>query len=628
MSLDDLTTDSVFRNNMVLQRETEFQISGKCSINTGISVKFAGIEKTANPDSEGKWSAVFPPLPPGGPYELSVSCENNSLKHKNILVGDVWFCSGQSNMTIPMDRVKYRYPEEIKNCSNDNIRILTVPEKYDFKHPFEEMPEADWESAGPDTIYNFSAIAWFFADYIFRKTKIPVGIINTSIGGTAVQSFMSEESLKDFPQCCAELDLLKDDSYVRNIMASDQKRLEEWNRELDSKDKGLSGNWHKNSSEFLSGKEMSIPGLLGTDPGKSANGSFWLMKETDVPESLAGKPGLLWLGRIVDSDHVWLNGTLVGSTTYQYPPRIYPVPADLIKPGRNTITARIVSNAGQGMFVPGKPYFLQIGNDKINLEGKWMFLRGAEMPPLDESVRFVTKPAGLFNAMISPFFKLKVKGILWYQGETNSDDSKDYREMIFSLINDWRSRWNNNSLPFISVQLPNYGKAESVPSESGWAEIREAQRRTLELDNTGLVAALDLGEWNDLHPLNKKDVGYRLAVEAQKLAYHDNSLPGCPAAESAGKENGKVKILISSCGSGLVTNNRLKPSHFALAGKDRKFQWAQAEISDNTIIVSSPDIPDPEYVRYAWADNPESANVYNKEGFPLGTFEFCLRDSK
>jgi len=341
---------------------------------------------------------------------------------------------------------------------------------------------------------------------------------------------------------------------------------------------------------------------------------------------MTGKPAKLFMGRIVDADFVYVNGTLVGSISYQYPPRRYEVPAGLLKPGKNIIVVKVVNTAGKGGFVPDKPYFLTAGGEKIDLRGDWNYQVGQVFQPGrgggGGGISMQNEPTGLYNTMIAPMIDYPIKGILWYQGEANSGQPEKYKVLLPALIRDWRNKWKEGDIPFIFAQLPNFMEVNYSPSESQWAELRESQLLSLSVPNTGMAVAIDAGEWNDIHPLNKKDVGERLALAAEKLAYGDASLVySGPIFQSAQVEGNKIILHFSNVGGGLIAKGDSVLNYFSIAGADKRYVWAKAVIDGDRVIVWSDEVSQPVSVRYAWADNPEGANLYNKEGLPASPFE-------
>jgi sialate O-acetylesterase len=351
------------------------------------------------------------------------------------------------------------------------------------------------------------------------------------------------------------------------------------------------------------------------------NGVVWFRKDVDVPAALVGPPARLELGTLVDADSTYINGQLVGSTGYQYPPRKYDVKPGVLKAGKNVVVVRLVSNGGRGGFTMDKKYELTAAGQTIDLRGPWQYKLGATMPPTPGTTTFQYTPGGLFNGMIAPVLPYAIKGVLWYQGESNAGRTGDYQPLFNGMIADWRQQFKQPNLPFLYVQLPNFQAAKKEPSESGWAQVRDVQRRGLALPHTGMAVILDAGEWNDIHPLDKQTPGHRLALAAQKVAYGDSKLVSSgPLYQSMQTNGNKVTLSFSSAGSGLVAKGGGELKGFAIAGPDKKFVWAQAKIEGNKVVVWSDQVPNPTAVRYAWADNPEGVNLYNKEGLPASTF--------
>jgi sialate O-acetylesterase len=370
-----------------------------------------------------------------------------------------------------------------------------------------------------------------------------------------------------------------------------------------------------------------LPGYWEDQGVKDLDGNVWFRKTIVVPDALGGREAKLYMGRIVDADEVFVNGTKVGNITYQYPPRRYTVPQGLLKPGPNTVVVHVTNTAGKGGFVPDKPYWLVIGNDSIDLRGQWQYQVGNVFPK-DEGpppFRFSAQnsPTGLYNTMVAPAINYSIKGINWYQGETNTDKPDNYSELLTALINDWRLKWKDPNLPFAFVQLANFMEVQYLPMESKWATLRNEQRMTLTVPNTAMVVAIDLGEWNDIHPLNKKDVGERLALAMRHLAYGENIVYSGPLLKHpTRKYQGGLLIEFSNTGSGLMVKGGGELKGFEIAGEDGKYYPAKATLLGTGMVhVASERVPHPVTARYAWADNPEGANLYNKEGLPASPFQ-------
>lgn len=610
-------------DGMVLQRNASVKIWGWASAGANISVQFVGSTYKTITDSSGNWNIVFPKMKAGGPYELNIMSRDTVIIH-DILIGDVWLASGQSNMELPMKRVSWNYPGEIEASENKFIRQFVVPQLYNFNYPENDVPHGSWKSANPLNTPDFSAAAYFFAKGLYGKYKIPIGIINASLGGSPAESWISEEAIKKFPAYFDEAQKYKDSMLIKNTEESDSKRIHEWNVLLRQKDEGYADsiqNWTKSILETSDWKVMNVPGYWADTEIGNINGVVWFRKNIDIPLTLAGKSAQLILGRIVDADSVFVNGVFVGTVSYQYPPRRYTIPEGVLTSGTNTFVIRVINSSGRGGFVPEKQYALISSDTTINLEGAWKYRLGAVMEPLASQTFIRWKPVGLFNGMISPLLKYSIKGAIWYQGESNAKKPDEYKELLSTMIKDWRTRWGLGDFPFVIAQLPNFMDPKAEPTESNWALLREAQLQILSVPNTAVAIMIDLGEWNDIHPLNKKDVGIRLARSAEKIAYGEKKIVSSgPIYKSMKVKGKKIVISFTNIGSGLTANDGKKLRHFAIAGEDKKFVWAEASIEKNSIVVWSNQIKKPVAVRYAWQDNPAAVNLYNREGLPASPF--------
>jgi sialate O-acetylesterase len=609
-------------DNMVLQRDAKIRLWGWASANENISIKFNGKTSSAIATNNGTWTVQLPAMKAGGPYTMDISASNHITIH-NILIGDVWFCSGQSNMVVPMERVKEKYPDDIASADYPEIRNFFIPTVSDVTKVHDDLPAGEWKEATPTNVRDFGAVSYFFARQLYLKYHVPIGIINSSVGGTPIEAWISEDGLKQFPDYQSKLTSFKDTAYMSKLLvkkAAPAKKPET--------DKGLTGpvKWYDTAYVPQNWHKFWLPGYWADQGIKGLNGVVWFRKEIEVPATMVGKPAKLFMGRIIDADKAYVNGVFVGEITYQYPPRRYELPQSLLKPGKNIIIIRVVNNAGKGGFVPDKPYYLLLGDQKIDLRGDWQYQVGDVFEPKweagsDNNFSAQNEPTGLYNTMVAPVINYNVKGFVWYQGESNAGNPGTYQYLLPALINNWRNKWNNPSLPFIYAQLPNFMEVQYSPSESQWAELREGQLKALSVPNTGMAVNIDAGEWNDIHPLSKKPVGERLALAAEKLAYHGQSVVSSgPIYQSAKIEGNKIILTFNNIGSGLVIKDGSELQYFAIAGKDKKYVWAKARIEGNTIVVWNDNIAEPLYVRYAWADNPEGANLINKEGLLASPF--------
>lgn len=607
-------------NGMILQRDQPVRIWGWSSPDEPVHLNFDHGDYHTQANANGKWEIVLPARSAGGPYEMRLRA-SNEIVIRDILFGDIYICSGQSNMELAMERLADRYPDVIANAGHPAIRQFLVPDEYDFERPREDLSAGEWVSASPESVLHFSAVAYFFALDIQQRYKIPIGIINTALGGSPAQAWMSEAALRHFPAYEQEMQLFRDKEHVKAIEAADKQLSGDWYKRLNQKDEGQLYGWKRSGINDRDWQEMQIPGYVPAINFEQINGVVWFRKEIDLPAAMTLNPARLILGRLVDADSVFINGQFAGSTGYQYPPRRYLLPKGILKAGTNTITVRLVSNSGRAGFVPDKKYQLIAANDTINLEGSWKFKVGAKMEPSPPQTFVRWKAGGLFNAMIAPLQSYPVKGVLWYQGEANTGNPGEYFELMKALIADWRAGWHAQ-LPFLYVQLPGFMEAKKIPAESSWAELRAAQSHLGQIPGTAMAVAIDLGEWNDIHPLNKKDVGKRLALQAGHLIYGDRAtVYSGPALKGIKTEGNKLVITFSNTGSGLMAKGSGKLQYFTIAGRDKKYVWANAEIKGDKVLVWSDEIDRPFSVRYAWSDNPEGANLYNKEGLPAAPFE-------
>jgi sialate O-acetylesterase len=609
-------------DGMVLQRGYSAKIWGWAAADEKVTINFNGKTYSDTAGKDGKWAVMLSELKAGGPCSMEITGSNH-INLKDILIGEVWVCSGQSNMDLPMSRVEERYGDVIANSNNPAIRRFFVSKRYDFNKPQEDLESGSWESANPKSVLRFTATGYFFAKALYEKYKVPIGLIHASVGGSPAEAWLSEEALKEFPAHLETATKFKDSDYLNQIADKDKAVSDAWYSLLQQKDKGLADGqkpWFDPTYDASDWATMNVPGYWADGPLGNVNGVVWFRKEIDVPASMTGKPARLLLGRVVDSDRTYVNGKFVGSVSYQYPPRKYDVPENLLKAGKNIIVVRIVNNTGRGGFLLGKPYQLTTGDRTIDLRGSWEYKLAATMEPLPGKTFIEWQPLGLYNGMIAPLVNYTIKGVIWYQGESNTGRPREYQKLFPALIADWRQKWGRGDLPFLYVQLANYMGVKDEPSESNWAELREAQLKTLSVPNTAMAVAIDIGEWNDVHPLNKEDIGKRLTLGAQKVAYDDKSVVySGPIYQSMKIEGNKIVLTFKHIGSGLIAKDGdLK--YFAIAGVDKKFVWAKAKIQGDKVIVWNDDISNPVAVRYAWADNPEGANLYNKEGLPTSPF--------
>lgn len=504
-----VTLPALVSNGMVLQREVPLKIWGTACPGEKVNLTFMKKQYHTVADETGNWTIGLPALKAGGPYSMSI----NDITLKEILVGDVFLCSGQSNMELTVNRVMDKYAQEITQYENSSIRYVKVPYAYDFSHPLNDLQAVKWQSMTQEYVQSFSALCYFFSKLLEEKTGVPVGIINSSWGGTPIEAWISEDGLKDFPAYVNQKTLYEDAALVDQIKKTEQLHQLAWNKQLYRSDSGLHGEipWYAESYNDTDWEWVDMfSDNWALRNGRPLNGTHWFRKEFVVPDGWAGKDVVLRLGCMVDADSVYVNGHFVGSVSYQYPPRVYQVPAKYLKEGKNQLTVRLFSYGSCPSFVKEKPYKLLCGNQEINLEGRWKHKIGTVMPPSPSSTAFHYTPVGLYNGMIHPLQHYVFKGVVWYQGESNVGRWREYSSLLTAMIADWRALFQNGNLPFYVVELADF-LAPDDPGRTDWAALRKQQAKAAQ-ENTHvtLIKNSDTGEWNDIHPLDKKTPATRL----------------------------------------------------------------------------------------------------------------------
>ena len=588
-------------DKMVLQRDVELDIWGWADPGTWVTVRFNGGYYETKTGDDGRWTVTLPPQPAGGPYLMEV----NETAIRDVLVGDVWLCSGQSNQETPIHRLTEMFPE-INLSDNNKIRHYKVPTQ-DSKEVLQEeiAGNAVWHSGVASEVMNWTALAYFYALEAYNKTGVPQGMLVSSLGGSEIESWISQEYLKDFPRLILD----------KEALAAQEEA---------SKDKG-EGVWNMPDIDDSDWGTMQMPGTWGEN-GLDVRGTVWMRKDFEIPAEMVGRHAKLSMGTLVHNDQVYVNGVFVGSTGYEYPPRRYHIPAGVLREGKNTVAVRLNAPGGNGEFIKDKPYKIIGDAAEIDLTGTWKYKVGTDMAEVmkytDRLKNRKTAGSGLYNGMIYPLRNYKVKAAIWYQGESNSGRAHEYGTLMTNLISNWRELWNMADMPFLLMQLPNFMQKHPQPTDSGWARIREAQLQAFKnIPNTALAVTYDVGEWNDIHPLDKKTMAKRLFLGARKVVYGEKLTYSGPVYKDMKIDGNKIIISFTETGKGLAIRGGEKVlRHFAIAGEDQKFVWADAVIKGNTVIVSSEEVENPVAVRYAWADNPDEANLINKEGLLASPF--------
>ena len=628
-----ITVPSLIGDNMVLQSGQQVRVWGHGDPGEEVSVEIAGKKAKTVTDNSGKWATKIGPLKPGGPFDLTIT-GSNTLSIKNVLVGEVWVCSGQSNMEWPLINAR-NGAEEVAKANHPEIRLFTV-QKATSDSPLDDV-KGSWVVTTPDKVGQFSAVGYFFGRELQQRLKVPVGLIHTSWGGTPAEAWTQREALAT-PELQPIMDRYQDSlKDLPQRQADFQKRLAAWihqNLYEDEGNKGEAMGYADPQTNTSDWKSMNLPQFMET-AGLKIDGAVWFRKEIEIPEAWAGKPLELNLAAIDDYDTTYFNGKRVGGIGVDTPnsysvPRHYQVPGDLVKAGRNVIAVRVFDSAGEGGFGTGKMVLGPDGladSQKVALAGPWSYKveLGLEPKTPDWGSRpeapgptNQNSPGVLYNAMIAPIVSYSIRGAIWYQGESNAGRAFQYRTLFPTMIRNWRTIWGEGDFPFYFVQLANWQPIKPEPDESEWAELREAQTMTLREPNTGMAVIIDIGDTNDIHPRNKTDVGHRLALWALANTYNQKIEYSGPLFRSFSVNGNEVRIKFSHA-NGLKTSDGAAPKAFAIAGADKKFVWADAKIVGDEIIVSSKDVTRPVAVRYAWADNPVT-NLYNKLDLPASPF--------
>lgn len=627
-----ITLPKVFTDNMVLQQKTEAPIWGKCTPDKTVKIVTSWDKRTysVKADKAGNWKINIQTPEAGGPYSISIS-DGKEVKLNNVLIGEVWICSGQSNMEMPLSgwgKVN-DYQNEIARANYPNIRLLHV-EQATSTTPLDDLKKTrgGWQVCSPETVADFSSVAYFFGRNLNENLNVPIGLISTSWGGTLAEAWTSGESLEQMPYFTEAVREMRGTSAEQAQKLYEQK-FNEWNNYILANDAGYKNNaaiWADKNLDDCSWQNMTLPGLWEEKGLNNFDGIVWFRKTIAIPADWNGKDLQLRLGMIDDSDITYFNGEEISRGSGYNVDRIYTVPAKLVKSGKAVITVRVTdTGGGGGIYGNENDLFITPKSGaaaKISLANDWKYniaIDQSQHPRAPQSViGNPNQPTVLYNAMIHPLVSYAIQGAIWYQGEANTDRAYQYRELLPLLIRDWRKQWNRD-FPFYFVQLANYMKRSAEPQESDWAQLREAQFTTLNLENTGMAVTIDIGEGGDIHPKNKQDVGLRLALNARAKTYGENIVYSGPLYKSYRIEGNKIRIFFKASEQKIAVSGNSQLKGFAIAGPDHKFYWADAVIEGAEVVVSSPYVQFPVAVRYAWGDNPE-CNLYNTAGLPASPF--------
>ena len=635
-----VTLPQLFQSGMVLQRGKVIPVWGKADAGEVVTIQFNKKQYTVTADAEGKWRIDLPKMKAGGPYQLTVG----ELVIDNVMIGDVWLLSGQSNIDVHIERVYPQYAQEVDNYENDQIRLFRVQNDTDTHGVRDDIrpTSINWKPLNKQNAWPFSAVGYFLGKRMYEKNKVAQGIIVNSWGGTPIEAWISKDSLEhDYPMLVKRTQFFQNDEYVKAQAQANMQAERQWQKILHESDPGIKQNW--TSADY---DDSAWQTINQWNWGWRGTGTVWLRQHIIIDKVHAQKPARLLLGTLFDRDVTYLNGQQIGQTGYQYPPRRYDIPEGLLREGDNVITVRFINKYGMVHFIPEKPYLIAFGDDRcsqnpmpkdvIPLSEEWKFSVGAEMPNCPSGdISLQNIPTTLYNAVLYPLAPYALSGVVWYQGESNTGNPAPYADYLKKLMGCWRDCWQDQQMPFVIVQLANYdGRQQTAfprpitlqtePVNSGWAQLREAQRLTVKADARAELAVInDLGETVDIHPLRKKEVAERIGICFDRLVYNNkvNLAPEVTASEM--KDNKIVLTLDQPVEAGEIYS-------FEVAARDGDcvFQNVKAHAEGNKITLTLPKDFHPlskvYAVRYAWKDNPIMANVRSQAGLPMSSFEISI----
>lgn len=612
----------LFSDGAVVQRDQPLKIWGWATPGARIEIAFDGRKAAATTGKDGAWHAELPAHEAGGPYTLRVSGDDDAVSVNDMLVGDVWLASGQSNMEWPVAQAK-NAEQEIASASDSRIRHFKVPKSWSAQ-PQAHLAGGEWQAASPQTVGKFSAVAYYFARQLrARGPTVPIGIVDSSWGGSAIEAWTDAATQGLDTQAIAR--------QARDLQARDQIALAETHARLarwPQKKVNTSG-WNQADFDDHDWDRIAVPGLWEGGGYNGMDGEAWYRASVTLSDAEAKAGIVLGIGRIDDSDVTWVNGRQVGETRMLYDlPRQYTVPPQALHAGVNRIAVRVQDFGGGGGIHgdAGEVFVQPRGAAKRPLDGPWKF-RPAQVSVamIDDKNQY---PALLYNQMIHPLEPYALRGVIWYQGEANAGatNAYRYREQFAAMIKQWRGDWKQPTLPFLWVQLANFVSGSDVPGESAgtgspWALLRESQSHALAMPATAQAVAIDIGDPKDIHPLDKQEVGRRLALAARHVAYGESLVYSGPVYRAARFEGAEARVEFEPSASALAVRGDDDQVHgFELAGADRRFHPASAIVRGDTIVVTSAAVAHPQAVRYAWRDNPEQADLINRDGLPASPF--------
>jgi sialate O-acetylesterase len=617
-----ITLPLLFSDGAVVQRDQPLTVWGWATPGAKIEVSFDGRSAQARSSSDGAWRVELPAHAAGGPYLLQAS-ENGGdvVTVRDVLVGDVWLASGQSNMEWPVAQAKDA-EREIASAGDPGIRHFKVPKSWSGE-PQARLTGGQWQAASPQTVGAFSAVGYFFARELRAKTGVPIGIIDSSWSGSRLEAWADAAKLGLDAQAVAR--------QAQELQARDQTALDQTRTRLARwPQKGVdTSRWNQADFDDHDWDRIAVPGLWESGGYNGMDGDAWYRASFTLSDAEAKAGIVLGVGRIDDTDTTWVNGRQVGETRMQYNlRREYQVPPQALRAGINQVAVRVQDfGGGGGIHGDAGELFVQpLGAAKRPLDGAWKF-RPAQvsLAIVDDKNQY---PALLYNQMIYPLQPYPLRGVIWYQGEANASaaDAYRYRDLFAALIEQWRGEWKQPALPFLWAQLANFKSGGDVPGESAgagspWALLRESQSHTLALPATAQAVTIDIGNPDDIHPADKQQVGHRLALAARHVSYGESLVYSGPVYRTAKFNGRQATVEFESSASALATRGGGNEAHgFELAGADHRFHPARAVLKGKTVVVTSDAVAQPQAVRYAWSDNPEHADLINRDGLPASPF--------
>ena len=605
----------IFSDGMVLQRNKQIPVWGWAEANEKIDLYFNKQHKTVITDANGKWRVNLDPEKAGGPFKLTVSGKNK-ITIQDVLVGEVWICSGQSNMEFQMYKLP-NFNALKEKINNPKVRQFGVSQDLSGS-PKEQLKQGKWQLANKENLADFTAVGYFFAEKLNKELHVPIGIINTSWGGTCVETWTSREAFQksdEFKEMIAQVPVVDMDAifekYKKSVLDNIQK--------IQGFDvsKANEEQFHLENFDDSKWPEIKVPSLWENQQIGNIDGEVWMRKSFEISPEQANKEAVLYLSKVDDEDITYINGVKIGSQNLWDSKRIYKIPAGILKQGKNTIAVKVIDyTGGGGIYGNSADLKIEFKNYNIPLSGLWKF--NVVKVKLEMSPN--SYPSLLYNAMIHPLIPYAFNGVLWYQGEANVTRANQYKIAFPQMIIDWRNQWKQGDFPFYFVQLATYNENNgNSNSGSKWAELREAQSEALKLKNTGMSITTDIGDPKDIHPTNKLDVGLRLASIALNKTYGEKNIPySGPVYKSSEVKGNTMVLTFDFVGKGLQPENLLKG--FEIAGEDKVFYPAVAVIQNNKVMVSSNKVAKPVSVRYNWADDASAGNLYNLDKLPAAPF--------